>query len=215
MATWAWIVIALAIVAVVTVVVMMAVRQRRTSMLRQRFGPEYERTMNERDGRRAAEADLLERQQQRDHLDIKPLAEPVRSRFAAEWRQLQERFVDEPSNTVVAGDDLVRQVMVARGYPMDNFEARARLISVDHPSIVENYRSAHSVCERARSQEASTEDLRAALLHYRGLFEELLEAEQTGGDGRDITPNDAHASEAVNPHEPSPEVRGDRSPRGA
>lgn len=204
MATWAWIVIALAIVAVVALVVAIAMRQRKTTMLRQRFGPEYDRAMQERDGRRAAEADLLERQHQREQLDIKPLSETERARFTAEWRQLQERFVDQPSNTVVAADDLVRRVMGARGYPMDNFEAQANLISVDHPSIVENYRFAHGVCERTASREVSTEDLRAALLHYRSLFDDLLDAEQTNPRDREITTNDAHAPENANTEQPTP-----------
>jgi hypothetical protein len=202
MATWAWILIALAIVAV-ALVVAMAMRQHRTTMLRRRFGPEYDRTMQQREDRRAAEADLLERQQQRDRLDIKPLAEPARTRFAAEWRELQERFVDQPSDTVMAADDLVRRVMAARGYPMDNFEAQANLISVDHPSIVENYRLAHSVCERTMSREASTEELRAAVLHYRSLFAELLDAHQAGGDG-DGTASDVHPTEDASTQQPTP-----------
>ncbi len=182
MSTWAWILIAIGIVVVVGILAAIAVqRQRRTTMLRQRFGPEYERTMRERDDQRAAEADLRERQKQRDQLDIKPLAEPTRSRFAAEWRELQERFVDQPSNTVVAADSLVYRVMEARGYPMHNFESQAKLISVDHPALVENYRFAHDVCERAKSERASTEDLRAALLRYRSLFDDLLQAEETTG----------------------------------
>jgi hypothetical protein len=203
MATWAWILIALAIVAVVALVVAMAMRQHRTTMLRRRFGPEYDRTMQQREDRRAAEADLLERQQQRDQLDIKPLAEPARTRFAAEWRELQERFVDQPSDTVMAADDLVRRVMAARGYPMDNFEAQANLISVDHPSIVENYRLAHSVCERTTSREASTEELRAAVLHYRSLFAELLDAHRAGGDG-DGAASDVHPTEGASTQQPTP-----------
>lgn len=195
MATWAWILLAVAIVVVVGLVVAMAMRRRKTTMLRRRFGPEYERTVKERDGRRAAEADLVERQQRRNHLDIKPLTDPARARFAAEWRELQERFVDQPSNTVVAADDLLRRVIAARGYPIDNFEVQAKLISVDHPSIVENYRFAHSVCERAMSQRVSTEDLRAALLHYRSLFDDLLETALASRSDRDVTAKDEHATE--------------------
>ena len=183
MAIWAWILIAVGVVIVVALLVMMAIQQRRTTTLRRRFGPEYERTMNERDGRRAAEADLRDRQKQRDQLDIKPLAEPARARFATEWREVQERFVDQPSNAVVAADGLVYRVMAARGYPMDDFEEHAKLVSVDHPTVVENYRAAHEVCERARSQRASTEDLRGALLHYRSLFDDLLQAEDADERG--------------------------------
>lgn len=193
MDTWAWIVIAVAIVVFVAVVVV-AMRQRRTKMLRQRFGPEYDRTMHERDDRRAAEADLRDRQRERDRLDIKPLAGPTRDRYAADWRDLQERFVDQPSNAVVAADRLVYRVMAERGYPMANFEAQAKLISVDHPSVVENYRIAHRVCERAQSEQASTEDLRGALLRYRSLFDELLQSDDPdrpgAGEGRALDAGD-------------------------
>jgi hypothetical protein len=182
MATWAWILIAIVVV-IAVLLALMAMRQRRTTTLRRRFGPEYERTMQERDGRRAGEADLLERQKQRDRLEIKPLAEPARARFAAEWRDVQERFVDQPSDAVVTADGLVYRVMAARGYPVDDFEGQAKLISVDHPVVVDNYRAAHDVCERAMSHHASTEDLREALLHYRSLFDDLLEpADADGAD---------------------------------
>jgi len=190
MATWAWILIAIAVV-IVVLLALMAMRQRRTTTLRRRFGPEYERTMQERDGRREGEADLLERQKQRDRLEIKPLAEPARARFAAEWRDVQERFVDQPSDAVVTADGLVYRVMAARGYPVDDFEGQAKLISVDHPVVVDNYRAAHDVCERARSNQASTEDLREALLHYRSLFDDLLEpADADGADSRYETNDD-------------------------
>src|SRR5262249_30718066 len=143
----------------------------------QRFGPEYERTVQERDDRREAEADLRDRQKERDRLDIRPLAEPTRDRYAAEWRDTQERFIDQPSNAVVAADGLVYQVMAERGYPMENFEAQAKLISVDHPTVVASYRFAHRVCERAQSDQAGTEELREALLRYRSLFDDLLQSE--------------------------------------
>ncbi|HEY3090285.1 MAG TPA: hypothetical protein VGJ59_19720 [Jatrophihabitantaceae bacterium] len=197
MAIWAWILIAVVVI-VAAVLAAAAMRQRRTTMLRQQFGPEYERTMQERDDRRAAESDLRDRQKQRDRLDIRPLAEPTRARFAAEWRELQERFVDQPADTVVAADGLVYRVMSERGYPMDNFEAQAKLVSVDHPSVVENYRFAHAVCERAQSQQASTEDLRAALLHYRSLFDDLLQS-----DGADRTREaPSHRRDAPDREEP-------------
>jgi transposase InsO family protein len=191
MTTWAWILIAIGIVIAIALVVMMAMQQRRTTMLRRRFGPEYERTMQEQDGRRAAEADLRDRQKQRDRLDIRPLAEPARARFVTEWREVQERFVDQPSNAVVAADGLVYRVMAARGYPMDDFEAQTKVVSVNHPAVVENYRAAHDVCQRAQSQQANTEDLRAALLHYRSLFDELLQPEDAGEPGGADAPDTA------------------------
>jgi hypothetical protein len=181
MATWAWILIAVAIVIVVlALLTAIAMRQRRTTMLRERFGPEYDRVLQQRDDRRAAEADLRDRMKQRDRLDIRPLTEATRARFAAEWRELQERFVDKPSNAVVAADGLVSRVLSERGYPTDTFAALAKLISVDHPTVVENYRFAHAVCEQAQSQQVTTEDLRAGLLHYRSVFDDLLRSKDAG-----------------------------------
>lgn len=179
MTIWEWILIAIAAVVVVALVAK-AARQRRTAALRQRFGPEYERAVETQEGRRAAEADLRERERQRAQLDIRPLPEGTRLRFAQEWRNLQERFVDQPSEAVVGADRLVYSVMETRGYPMGDFDAQAGLVSVDHPEVVENYRFAHGIRERAQAQAMSTEDLREALLRYRSLFDELLRA----GDGR-------------------------------
>jgi hypothetical protein len=203
MATWAWILIAVVIAVAAAVLVAMQMRQRRTTTLRQRFGPEYERTIEERNDRRAAEADLRDRQKEPNRLDIRPLAEPTRTRYEADWRDLQERFVDQPSNAVVAADGLVYRVMAERGYPMESFEAQARLISVDHPSVVENYRFAHRVCERVQSEQASTEDMRGALLRYRSLFDELLQSDESdqpwdaGGRARDVADRDDHSQRST------------------
>jgi hypothetical protein len=176
MASWVWILIVIAAVVVVALVAM-AARQRRTMALRQRFGPEYDRALETREGRRPAEADLRDREKQRARLDIRPLSEGMRVRFAEEWQGVQERFVDQPSDAVVAADTLVYNVMEARGYPVGDFDAQADLVSVDHPDVVENYRFAHGIRERAQERQASTEDLREALLRYRSLFSELLEAD--------------------------------------
>jgi hypothetical protein len=176
MATWVWILIVIAVVVVVALVAM-AARQRRTTALRQRFGPEYDRAVEAREGRRPAEADLRDREKQRAQLDIRPLPEDMRTRFAQQWQDVQERFVDQPSDAVVSADKLVYSVMEARGYPMGDFDAQADLVSVDHPDVVENYRRAHGIHQRAQAQQATTEDLREALLRYRSLFSELLEAD--------------------------------------
>jgi hypothetical protein len=181
MATWVWILIVIAAVVVVAVIAV-AARQRRTAALRQRFGPEYDRAVEAREGRRPAEADLRDREKQRAQLDIRPLPEGARVRFAQEWQDVQERFVDQPSDAVVAADGLVYSVMEARGYPMGDFDAQAGLVSVDHPGVVENYRFAHGIRERAQAQRASTEDLREALLRYRSLFDELLQADDGQAD---------------------------------
>jgi hypothetical protein len=177
MGTWVWILIVIAAVVAVGFIVM-AARQRRTAALRQRFGPEYDHAVEAGEGRRAAEADLRDRERQRAQLDIRPLAEGRRVRFAQEWQEVQEHFVDQPSDAVAAADRLVYSVMEARGYPMGDFDAQADLVSVDHPAVVENYRFAHGIRERAQAQRASTEDLREALLRYRSLFDELLGADE-------------------------------------
>jgi hypothetical protein len=179
MSAWLWIVI-IAVVVVAALVVTVAVRQRRTAMLRQRFGPEYDRAVSAREDQRAAEAELRGRERERSRLDIRPLSDESRVRFAGEWRAVQERFVDEPAHAVAAADELVYQVMAERGYPMGDFAAQADLVSVDHPHVVENYRVAHGIHEQAQAQQASTDDLREALLRYRSLFEELLR--QEGGE---------------------------------
>lgn len=197
MATWVWILIVIAVVVAVTFVAM-AARQRRTAALRQRFGPEYDRTVQASEGRRSAEADLRDRERQRAELDIKPLPEGMRARFAQQWQDLQERFVDQPSDAVVAADRLVYSVMDARGYPMRNFDAQADLVSVDHPEVVENYRVAHGIHERAQAQRATTEDLREALLRYRSLFDELLRSQDGHADaaaGRGPAGADGQASD--------------------
>jgi FtsZ-interacting cell division protein ZipA len=182
MASWLWIVIIVVLVAIVVAAVM-AARRRRTMALRQRFGTEYDRTLDARDGQRAAEADLRDRERERGRLDIKPLSEASRARYAGEWRAAQQSFVDQPEEATAAAYDLVNRVMAERGYPMRDFDARADLVSVDHPDVVENYRVAHGIHERAQHQQASTEDLREAMIRYRSLFEELL-----GADGDAAVP---------------------------
>jgi hypothetical protein len=183
MATWFWILI-LVVVVLIALAAVMAARRRRTMALRERFGPEYDRTVGAREDQRAAEADLRDRERQRARLDIKPLSEAARARYTEQWRVIQQDFVDQPEEATTAGYDLVNRVMAERGYPMQDFDARADLVSVDHPGVVDNYRTAHGIHERARQHQASTEDLREALLRYRSLFEELLRP-----DGRTAVPS--------------------------
>lgn len=178
MAAWVWILIAIVVV-IVIVLLALATMRRRSSMLRQRFGPEYDRTVEARDGRRAAEAELRAREKQRAQFTIKPLPEATRLRFANEWRAVQERFVDQPAQAVAAADTLVTAVMHERGYPTEQFEEQADVVSVDHPEVVENYRFGHALWERSQTEETSTEDLREAMLRYRSLFGELLRPEAT------------------------------------
>jgi hypothetical protein len=176
MPTWAWILIAIGAAALAGLIVAMALTRRRTAKLQQRFGPEYDRTVQQRGGRRAAEAELGSRVERRERLEIRPLSAGARERYLESWTQVQKAFVDDPTGAVTSADQLVGSVMRDRGYPMDDFERRAADISVDHPQVVERYRSAHGIARKNEEGKATTEDLRQATKHYRALFEELLEA---------------------------------------
>jgi hypothetical protein len=137
------------------------------------------------DDKRGAEQQLLDRARRRDKLDIRPLPEAARARYADQWRAIQERFIDDPAGSVGSAHTLLDQVMAERGYPTRDFEEQADLVSVDHPRVVEDYRAAYGVYQRQRTGQASTEDLRDALVRYRSLFEDLLRPEGGSGDLRD------------------------------
>ena len=169
------------VIAIVVVVLLLALlaffagRQRRSRRLQDRFGPEYDRTVEQAGDRRAAEAELQERAERRQQLEIVPLEPEARTRYIEAWRNTQAQFVDEPAEATREADRLITSVMRDRGYPVDDFEQRAADISVDHPQVVDDYRAAHAIAVANDRSEASTEDLRQALVHYRSLFEELLE----------------------------------------
>jgi hypothetical protein len=151
-------------------------RKRRTSsaQLRERFGPEYERAVRTHGSERRAEAKLADREKRVGTLKIRELDAAERERFSAQWVSLQARFVDYPKGAVTDAADLVSSLMQARGYPITTFDQCAADISVDHSKVVENYRSAHTIALRLGRGEASTEDLRSAMIYYRSLFEELV-----------------------------------------
>lgn len=150
-------------------------RRRQSVRLRNRFGPEYARTLAERGDRTKAEAELLAREKRVERLKLVALTAEDASKFSQAWGALQTRFVDNPRDAVVEADHLVRELMVKRGYPMVDFEHRAADISVEHPTVVEAYRSARAIAVRDQQGQASTEDLRKAIVYYRTLFDELLE----------------------------------------
>ena len=175
---------------IVAIVVLLAIgaavatigkRRRKSKQLKERFGPEYDRALEQHGDKKEAESRLKQREERREGLDIRPLEPEQRERYAGEWRNVQARFVDEPQQAVRESDHLVKEVMRQRGYPVDDFDQRADDISVDHPHVVDNYRSAGAIAERNERGEASTEDLRQATVHYRALFEELLEERVSGG----------------------------------
>jgi len=162
------------IVLAVGVVAWLVVQKQRSANLRRRFGAEYDRAIQEYGGRNKAEAELVKREQRVARLNIIPITAIEAARFSNEWSSLQGRFVDNPKGVVAEADVLVRELMGKRGYPVGDFEVRAANISVDHPSVVKNYRAAQIIAVRAARGEADTEELRTAVVHYRTLFDELL-----------------------------------------
>ncbi len=160
---------------IVGVLVWLFYRQQRSRKLQQRFGPEYSRTVEKLGSATKAEAELKERERRVQKLDIIPLTQAEADRFSKAWEDLQRRFVDNPKGAVAQADQLVRELMSKRGYPMADFERRAADISVDHPTVVQNYRAAEVIAAKDAHGEADTEELRKAVVHYRALFSELLE----------------------------------------
>ena len=149
-------------------------RERRTTLLRSQFGPEYSRTIKETGDRATAEERLRAREKRVRRFNIRPLSREDRTRFLTTWQKLQADFVDDPDKAIQRADDLFGEVMETRGYPVTDFEQRTADLSVDHPQVVQNYRAAHRIALNHQRGEAGTEDLRQAMIHYRALFEELV-----------------------------------------
>ena len=168
-------IVAVAVVLVVAVVVLV-LRERRSKQLKQHFGPEYDRTVEQQGNARHAEVILIDREKRVEKFSLRPLTPWDRQRYAEDWAAVQRRFVDDPASAVTQADTLVNTVLVARGYPIDDFEKRADDISVNYPSMVQNYRSAREVMARHAQTQSSTEDLRLAMVNFRSLFDELLES---------------------------------------
>jgi hypothetical protein len=170
-----WIALAAGVVVIIAVVFWLYVRKRRgtTADLRQKFGPEYDRAVLAHGSK--AEAKLVDREKRVEMLNIRDLDALEHERYSKQWQAVQSRFVDSPKGAIVEADDLVSSVMKVRGYPVADFDQRAADISVDHPRVVENYRSAHQIAIRAGKEGATTEELRTAMIHYRSLFEELVQ----------------------------------------
>jgi len=181
MPVWGWFLAAAIVVLAVTAIVvgLAANRRKRTERLKERFGPEYDRALDEAGEQSAAEKELAARKRKRDKLDIVPLSPQARGRYAEGWGEVQTAFVDNPSSALGDADRLVTEVMRERGYPIDDFDQRAADISVDHPTVVENYRAAHSISHaQQQGSDVGTEEQRQAFVHYRALFEKLLETDK-------------------------------------
>ena len=172
MSAGAIIAIIVAVALVILVIALMTTMRRR--QLRQRFGPEYDRVVDEKQSQRKADAELAERERRVRSLDIHPLDETTRVRYAAEWTAIQERFVDQPEQAVVQAGLLVASVMKDRGYPTEDHDQILAHLSVEHAGTLDHYRAAHQISMQAEAGTAGTENLRLAMLHYRTLLRDLL-----------------------------------------
>jgi hypothetical protein len=173
-----WVIVVVAVVVAIALAAV-AMGQRRSAALKRHFGPEYDRIVDEKGDRRTAEAELRDRAKRRNALELHELSHDAVSDYSAQWRDVQSDFVNDPRQAVADADGLVREVMRERGYPVDGFDERLEMVSVDHPELAENYRVAHAV--QRRSGAASIDDLREAFQRYRALFEDLL-ADSAGVD---------------------------------
>jgi uncharacterized protein YneF (UPF0154 family) len=183
----------LIIIIVVVVVVIVGVilglvfsRRNRSDQLHEKFGPEYDRTVQTMGGEKKAQTELNERQKHVETLDIRPLSVTEHDRYLAEWTAVQSKFVDEPGQAIVDADRLIMEVMQIRGYPVSDFEQRAADISVKYPALVANYRGAREIANKNKLGQASTEELRQAMIYYRSLFEELLKIEPVVGEEKKV-----------------------------
>ena len=201
------VIIIIAIIVVVAIVAAVAYEARRRR-LRQRFGPEYDRLVEEGASRRQAEAELAARERRVRDLDIRPLSPEAQARYTGEWTAVQERFVDAPQEAVAAAQRLVVTVMNERGYPTEDTEQVLADLSVEHARVLDHYRSAYGISQRAADGSASTEDLRQAMIHYRALFQDLLGAETAASEPVAVreapaTPDPMNGSEPVDVAEPT------------
>ena len=171
-------IVIVAVIAAAAVVAWVFAERRRRERLRTRFGPEYDRTLRDAGDVRRAESILERREKRVSQYRIRALAPDESRHFEDAWRSVQAKFVDDPSVAVTEADTLVTELMTARGYPMTDFERRAEDLSVAHPTVIQHYREARVIADRHSRKEASTEDLRQALVHYRALFDDLLEARE-------------------------------------
>jgi LPXTG-motif cell wall-anchored protein len=177
--TQTWIIIVgVVVLALIALAAWFIYKKKQSHRLQHHFGPEYGRTVDDLGSRRKAESELKAREKRVEHFTIVPLAPSEAARFSQSWKDLQGRFIDNPKGAVVQADQLVRELMLTRGYPMGDFERRAADISVDHPAVVDHYRAAQAIAVRDKRGEADTEELRKAVVHYRALFDELLEVRE-------------------------------------
>jgi hypothetical protein len=171
----AWLTIVLIIVLLVIVAaILLAVRASRRKQLQKTFGPEYDRVVADADSRTEAERELRDREKRHAELELKPLSAESKARYSVAWEEVQIQFVDAPETAVTTADELTTRLIAERGYPTGDYDDQLASLSVEHARPLEHYRDAHAISERNKNGEASTEDLRQALVHYRALFADLL-----------------------------------------
>jgi hypothetical protein len=204
MSTGALVVIIIVVVVVVAAVVAFAMAAARRRRLRERFGPEYDRAVGEHGSQLKAESELAGRERRIRSLEIRPLSDTARANYASSWRTIQEQFVDQPEHSVVEAQALVTTVMKDRGYPIEGHDQMLADLSVEHANTLEQYRLAHTISQSAAQGQASTEDLRQAMIKYRALFSDLLGGEvapdggTTAGDG--VAPDGERAGQPADTH---------------
>jgi hypothetical protein len=190
MDTKIWMPVVAIVAILVTVAVALITRRRRAEQFKQRFGPEYDGTVLQQNGdARLAEATLADREKRVERFPLRALSEVDHAAYAMEWAAVQRRFVDDPAAAVRSADRLIGRAMIDRGYPMADFEQQAADISVSYPVVVQNYRAGHEIVMRHADGQATTEELRQAMIHYRTLFEELLKpAEPSNAEPSNVHP---------------------------
>lgn len=193
------IIVVVAALIILIVAGLLLTKRRQSERLQSQFGPEYERAVRETGDKGKAEAELHDRQKRVEKLDIRPLDRAQQQRFTTEWKEVQADFVDDPGQSIRGADILLQDVMTARGYPVKNFEQVAADISVDHPTVVQHFRTAHDIAVRHERGHADTEDLRKAMINYRELFDELVSegSESDGQSQSQRTVNDTGTRERV------------------
>ena len=191
--TQTWIIAGVLVLALIALAAWVFYQKKQSHRLQEQFGPEYGRTVDELGSRTKAESELKAREKRVERFTIVPLSPSEAARFSQAWAALQGRFVDNPKGVVIQADQLVRELMLKRGYPMADFERRAADISVDYPAVVDHYRTAQAIAVRDQRGEADTEELRKAVVHYRALFDELLEVRETKQEAMPIKPVEARS----------------------
>jgi hypothetical protein len=210
MSTVTGVVIVIIVLVVLGAAGFVAWSQNRRRNLQKRFGPEYDRVVETHESTREAEQELLARQKRHDELQLRDLEPEARDRYRAEWKRVQENFVDAPESAVTEADHLLVRVMSERGYPTEGFEQQAADLSVEHAATIDRYRTANEISTRAAAKQASTEDLRQAMVHYRALFTELVGDNGTAEDERTLTSEKSEKSENEREARAAEDEREDR-----